>query len=200
MTQCIFCEIIQRERPAEIIFSDEHTLVIFASDNGGYIHYKHQFKNISNNGPLRGQKAEVYEGGHRVPFITWWPGKIDQGIESSEITMTMDLYPTFAKLAGAELSYGQPLDGINLNSLLFINEKLPDRILFWKMDDEIAIRQGPWKLVKIGDQTFELYNLDYDLDENENLADEQVEIVENLWDKYLTWDKDIKVSALKWEN
>ncbi|MCK5372329.1 MAG: arylsulfatase, partial [Cyclobacteriaceae bacterium] len=64
----------------------------------------------------------------------------------------------------------------------------------------IAIRQGPWKLVKIGDQTFELYNLDYDLGENKNLADEQVEIVENLWDKYLTWDKDIKVSALKWEN
>jgi arylsulfatase A len=179
---------------------DEHTLVIFASDNGGYIHYNHQFNNISSNGPLRGQKAEVYEGGHRVPFIAWWPGKIDQGIESSEITMTMDLYPTFAKLAGAELSYDLPLDGLNLNSLLFMNEKLPDRMLFWKMDDEIAIRKGPWKLVKIGDQPFELYNLDQDLVENKNLADEQVEIVENLWDKYLIWEKDVKLSALKWKD
>ncbi|MCK5278289.1 MAG: sulfatase-like hydrolase/transferase, partial [Cyclobacteriaceae bacterium] len=52
---------------------DDNTLVILTSDNGGYIHYNHKFKNISSNGPLRGQKAEVYEGGHRVPFIARWP-------------------------------------------------------------------------------------------------------------------------------
>ena len=177
---------------------DDNTLVILTSDNGGYIHYNHKFKNISSNGPLRGQKAEVYEGGHRVPFIARWPGKIHQGIESSEITLTMDLYPTFAELAGAELSNGQAMDGMNLSSLLFEEEKLPDRTLYWKMDDKIAVRQGPWKLVKIGDQPHELYNLDVDLSESKDLANRKVDIAEDLWAKYLNWEEEVKDSAKKW--
>lgn len=178
---------------------DENTLVIFTSDNGGYIHYNHLFKNISNNGPLRGQKAEVYEGGHRVPFIAWWPGKIDEGIESDETTMTMDLYPTFKELAGAEIPIEETLDGMNLNSLLLKNERLPDRTLFWKMRDEIAVRRGSWKLVKNGVKPKELYNLDHDLSEQNNLAEDQVELTEDLWKAYLEWEKDVKESATKWE-
>ncbi len=178
---------------------DDNTLVIFTSDNGGYIHYNHQFKNISSNGPLRGQKAEVYEGGHRVPFIAWWPGKIRPGMKNSETTMTMDLYQTFAELAGAQLSNHQILDGMDISSLLFDNEKLPDRTLYWKMDDEIAVRQGPWKLVKIGDQPNELYNLDQDLGESKGLAKEQVEITKDLWNEYLKWKEEVQESAAKFE-
>jgi arylsulfatase A len=173
--------------------------VIFTSDNGGYIHYNHEFKNISSNGPLRGQKAEVYEGGHRVPFIARWPGKIDSGIESSEITMTMDLYPTFAKMAGAELSDNQLMDGMNLSSLLFEEEKIPERAVFWKMDDEIAIRQEQWKLVKIGDQPYELYNLEQDICEKQDQVMEQAEIAKELWARYLDWEEEINRSSKKWE-
>ena len=178
---------------------DENTLVIFTSDNGGYIHYNHEFKHISSNGPLRGQKAEVYEGGHRVPFIARWPGKIDSGIESNEITMTMDLYPTFAKMAGAELSNNLLMDGMNLSLLLFEEGKMPERTLFWKMDDEIAIRQGQWKLVKIGNQPYELYNLRQDISEKQDLVMEQAEIAKELWAMYLDWEEEINRSLKKWE-
>jgi arylsulfatase A len=178
---------------------DENTLVIFTSDNGGYIHYNHLFNNISSNGPLRGQKAEVYEGGHRVPFIAWWPGEINEGIEVDETTMTMDLYPTFAQLSGADLSIEKTIDGISLNSLLFRNEKLPDRTLFWKMGNEIAVRNGPWKLVKIGDQPYELYNLDQDLGEENDLVESHPEISLNLWSGYLDWEKQVRKSAVKWK-
>lgn len=149
---------------------DENTLVIFTSDNGGYIHYKHLFENISNNGPLRGQKAEVYEGAHRVPFIAWWPGKVQGGVKSDETTMTMDLYPTFSKMVNASLPSEKEIDGVKLNSLLFENKPLTERILFWKMGNEIAVRKGSWKLVKIANQPTELYNLDSDLGEQNNLA------------------------------
>ena len=53
---------------------DRRTLVFFASDNGGYLRYGGGYENISSNGPLRGQKGDMYEGGHRVPAIAWWPG------------------------------------------------------------------------------------------------------------------------------
>ena len=77
-----------------------NTLVIFTSDNGGYLSYDGGFENISSNGPLRGQKTEVYEGGHRVPSIAWWPGRIEPSV-SADTIMSFDLFPTFLSLAGA---------------------------------------------------------------------------------------------------
>lgn len=179
---------------------DENTLIIFTSDNGGYIHYNHEFKNISNNGKLRGQKAEVYEGGHRVPFIAWWPGKISAGSISDQTAMTMDLYPTFTELAGIESRTNQPIDGVSLNGLLFENKKLPMRTLFWKMDDEVAVRQGPWKLVKNGDQPLELYHLDEDLGESKDLSKQNTQLSKDLWSAYLRWEKEIRQTAPKYKN
>ncbi len=125
----------------------ENTLVIFASDNGGYIDYKSGgFENISSNGPLRGQKADVYEGGHRVPGIAYWPGKIKPGVVSDDIVMTMDMFPTFIKLAGVSLPSDFRLDGINIGPLLFKNKELPERMICWKIGTKKAIRKGKWKL------------------------------------------------------
>jgi arylsulfatase A len=116
-----------------------------------------------------------------------------------ETTMTMDLYPTFAQLSGADLTIEKTIDGISLNSLLFRNEKLPDRTLFWKMGNEIAVRNGSWKLVKIGDQPNELYNLDQDLGEENDLVESHPEISLNLWSGYLDWEKQVRKSAVKWK-
>jgi len=178
---------------------EENTLVIFTSDNGGYIHYNHEFKNISSNGVLRGQKAEVYEGGHRVPFIAWWPGKIPAGTKSDQTAITMDLYPTFAELANIQPTGNQPLDGTSLTGLLFEDKRLPERTLFWKMDNEIAVRQGPWKLVKLGDHPAELYNLDQDISEANDLSKNEVLIVEQLFSTYSDWEMEMQEGASKWK-
>lgn len=175
----------------------ENTLVIFTSDNGGYIHYNQQFHHISSNGMLRGQKTEMYEGGHRVPFIAHWPGKIEEGIVSDETAMTFDLLPTFLSFAGNQ--YGKPndFDGIDLSNHLFHQEKLPDRMLFWKMDDEIALRRGPWKLVKLGDHPAELYNLDQDISESVDLAEKHETLSEELWGKFQNWNAEMENSSMK---
>ena len=177
---------------------DKNTLVIFTSDNGGYIHYDHEFFNISSNGKLRGQKAEIYEGGHRVPFIAWWPGRIEAGSSSDQTVMSMDLYPTFAQLANVTLTDHQPMDGTSLIGLLFEHKNLPERTLFWKMNDEVAVRQGDWKLVKNGDQSIELYRLNEDLSETNNLADSEKDVVKALWEEYLSWLAEIDESSRKY--
>jgi len=176
----------------------EKTLVVFTSDNGGYIHYNNQFHNISSNGPLRGQKTEMYEGGHRVPFIARWPGKIKDGSISHETAMTFDLLPTFLEVAGIQQGNTLSFDGIDLFQHLVDQTALPDRVLFWKMDDEIAVRQGPWKLVKLGDSPIELYNLDQDLIEAFDISKENSSITDELFQKYIDWELEMRASASKY--
>ena len=79
----------------------KNTFVFFCSDNGGYLNYRGGFENISSNGVLRGQKTQVYEGGHRVPAIAWWPDRIKPGV-SHHTAATFDLFPTLTALAKAE--------------------------------------------------------------------------------------------------
>ncbi len=174
----------------------ENTLVVFCSDNGGYISYSGGFENISSNGPLRGQKTELYEGGHRVPAIFYWPGRIDSGV-SDQTVMTMDLFPTFASLGGASTD-NLDLDGNDLGSFLFNRKPLLDRQLFWRADTERSVRQGDWKWYAEDDRV-ELYNLADDLGETTNLAEKNPEIAARLasaWDK---WEKDVNASARRFE-
>ncbi|MEW4528778.1 sulfatase-like hydrolase/transferase [Maioricimonas sp. JC845] len=145
---------------------DRKTLVIFCSDNGGYLNYGRTHSNISSNGPLRGQKAEVYEGGHRVPAIAWWPGRITPGT-CDETVMTFDLFPTILALAGLEQG---ETDGVDLSALLLEGTPLPQRTLFWRIGEAHAIRRGPWKLVRHGDRPAELFHLGNDIGEQDDLA------------------------------
>jgi arylsulfatase A-like enzyme len=170
---------------------EKNTLVIFTSDNGGYIHYDHKFFNISNNGPLRGQKTQVYEGGHRVPFIAYWPGKISQGSVSDETVMTMDMYPTFTELAGAEIPDTLQLDGRSILPVLFKNKSLSERAVCWKAGNAKAIRKGKWKLIKHGDDKAELYNLSDDIGEENNVAQYYPDIVRRLTDQYNKWENQV---------
>jgi arylsulfatase A-like enzyme len=169
----------------------DNTLVIFASDNGGYTHYKESHFNISNNGPLKGQKGGVEEGGHRVPCIARWPGKIKPGQAVGDTVMTMDFYPTLAGLAEAQLSKGQKLDGIDLAPLLFRGESLPERMVFWRRAHRRAARSGPWKLNLSDDEELLLYNLQADVGETKNVADEHPQLVKQLRSAWFIWERDV---------
>ena len=169
----------------------DNTLVVLTSDNGGYLRYDGGFENISSNGALKGQKGGVDEGGHRVPAIFHWPGKISAGRVTHQTVMTMDLLPTCARLAGAALPSGQKLDGVDLAPLLFDGQKLAPRTLFWRKRNLRAVRRGEWKLNLSERQRPRLYNLAEDVAETTNRAAQQVELVRELLSAYDIWEADV---------
>lgn len=177
----------------------DNTLIIFTSDNGGYREYAGGFKNISNMGPLRGQKASLYEGGHRVPAIFSWPGRIAPAV-SHETVMTFDLFPTLLSLAGVPAEEQPTSDGYDLKEFLFGNKPIVDRALFWRMRADKAVREGPWKLVQRGKQAAELFHLTDDLGESHNLAEEHPDLVRRLHEKLTVWESDVDQSARAFEN
>ncbi len=122
---------------------ESNTLVVFTSDNGGYLTYGSKFRNISSNGPFRGQKVDLYEGGHRVPFIASWPGRIPAGTVTGETAHSNDLAPTFARLADIDLAETDT-DGVDLAPLLFGGGVLPPRLLYWRSRSYRAVRDGRW--------------------------------------------------------
>ena len=181
--------------------SDRPTVVFFASDNGGYLSYSGRFKGeISSNGPLRGQKGSVFEGGHRVPAIAWWPGRISPISITNETAMTMDLMPTFLELAGVKSpSADSPdtLDGTTLSPVLSGQQPLAKRDLFWRMGGNRAVRRGPWKLVWTGKGKPMLFNLDDDIGETRDLVGKRPDLVKELQTSLARWEADVSASARK---
>ena len=162
----------------------DQTLVLFTSDNGGYRTYQGGYHNISENGPLRGQKTDMYEGGHRVPAIAWWPGRIEPGV-TDQLAATFDIYPTFAALAGIESS--AHLDGTDLSPALFLRQPVAPRTLFWRMRSSSAARRGPWKLVRHAGQQPELYDLSADLGETRNVGERFPAVLGELAGELAAW-------------
>lgn len=160
---------------------EEDTLIFFCSDNGARI--------PGSNGILRGAKSALFEGGHRVPAIAWWPGKIAPGV-THETAMTMDLAPTLLAAASSGIPAADDLDGVNLLPLLLEGSALPKRTLFWRAGAShrsAAVRRGPWKLNIHLDQT-RLYNLDEDIEEAEDLAGIEVVLLNELSDELAAWE------------
>ena len=153
---------------------DERTVVIVTSDNGGYLTYGERFANISSNGPLRGQKGSLYEGGHRVPLIFYWPSHATFGV-TPRTAHSVDLFPTIAALAEAPID-GLSLDGVDLEPLLFGGWPLDERALYWRADEDRAVRRGDWKL-KFTDDAWELFDLASDLEESDDVAAEYPTVV-----------------------
>jgi len=171
-----------------------NTLVIFTSDNGGYLTYGKELRNISSNGPLRGQKGQLYEGGHRVPFIANWPDRIAPGTTAATAHST-DLFATFVSLAG-----GRPgeagCDGIDLTPTLLERKPLPGRMLFWRKGDERAVRSGSWKLRETGSKT-ELYDLSLDLGETTDLSNQHQAVVARLRTAWSKWEDEMNQGAVR---
>lgn len=171
---------------------ERRTLVFFTSDNGGYLNYAGRFsEEISSNGPLRGQKGDVFEGGHRVPAVAWWPDHIKPGRVTGQTAITIDLMPTCLELSGAESPTSpRQLDGTSLVPLLLEGKALPPRDLFWRAGPKQAVRRGDWKLVAGRGDTM-LFNLAEDVGEQNNLAAGNPEIVGRLQAAYRDWEADV---------
>ena len=147
------------------------TLVLFTSDNGAATGL--------SSGPLRGNKKEhvKYEGTMRVPTITWWPGIIRPGTETTKIAETIDLLPTFAFLAGVSPPGEDVIDGKNCIGILIgdPDAESPRRERYFEKG---AVRQGRWKYIP--NREGELYDLEVDLGESNNLAAQYPERVEEM--------------------
>lgn len=165
----------------------DNTLVIFTSDNGSYTEGGYHYSMHDSNAPLRGGKRDLYEGGIRVPMIAWWPGMVESGSESDHISYFPDVLPTLSELAGA---YSPPgIDGISMvPTLLGSGEQAEHDYLYWEFHEQggkQAVRQGKWKAVRLDvrgnpESPIELYNLENDISEENDIADQNPEIVEKM--------------------
>jgi arylsulfatase A len=165
---------------------ERRTFIFFCSDNGAT-------KNGSN-GALAGYKGSLWEGGHRVPAVAYWPGRIRPGTTTDQTVLGMDLFATMASVAGAKPPAGLKLDGVDLLPVLTKGAMLPDRMLFWRYRKEKAVRKGPWKLLVQGNQT-KLYNLDEDLGEKQNLAGTRPDMVKALGDELAAWEQEVSAGV-----
>jgi uncharacterized sulfatase len=158
---------------------DRKTLIIFTSDNGPHSEGGHKHEFFNANGPLRGFKRDLYEGGIRVPTIAWWPGVVKPGTSSAEPLAFWDFLPTACELAGAKAPGG--LDGLSFVNALLGNEQQSHDHLFWRYDKKVALRQGKWKAVQVDPKkAIELYDLENDLGEENDLAMDHPEVVKRL--------------------
>ncbi len=175
---------------------DKNTLVFFTSDNGQYLNYQGEtWPSVGSNGQLRGEKSDLYEGGHRVPAIAWWPGKIPAGSQNHETLASFDLLPTFLELTGQPFPDSEGpdrLDGQSLLPVLTERGKVPDRTLFWRTPEAIAVRKGPWKLLEDREkESLALYNLDHDLSESRDRKADFPEIFRELSQLKDSWEQEM---------
>ncbi|MFT4204225.1 MAG: sulfatase-like hydrolase/transferase [Chitinophagaceae bacterium] len=179
---------------------DSNTLVVFTSDNGPLPNFRHD-----RSAAFRGSKLSLYEGGIRMPFIVRWPGKIDAGVvDSVSVVAATDLFQTFAKIAGARLPdhYRQD-DGEDKEAVLLGKKSSRTKILYWEYgrnsyafnypkgtdkSPSLALRDKNWKFLVNADGTdAELYNLETDPEEKQNVADGHHRLVDTYKKKLLSW-------------
>jgi arylsulfatase A-like enzyme len=172
---------------------DSKTLVVFTSDNGPWLGKKHHGGSAL---PLRDGKFSTYEGGMREPTIMRWPGKIPSGEVCREVCGTIDLLPTFAGLAGAKVPIDRVIDGRDIRPLIFgrPGAKSPHKAFFYYRGKNLeAVRSGRWKLRRR--KKPELYDLEADISEKNNVADEHPEIVKRLTDMMEEFDRELKANT-----
>lgn len=165
---------------------DENTLILFTSDNGPHAEGGNNPDYFDSNGPLRGKKRDLYEGGIRVPLIAYWPGRIAAGKSTDHVSYFGDFYTTLAEVAGANLDNQDELDSISLTpTLLASGNQDAHAYLYWEFYEQgsrQAIRKGNWKAVRqpMFEGPIELYDLEADLSERTDVAGEHAEIVEEM--------------------
>ncbi|HEX7896533.1 MAG TPA: sulfatase-like hydrolase/transferase [Planctomycetota bacterium] len=158
---------------------DRNTLVLLSSDNGG--------TKVGSNGPLRGFKGQLFEGGLRVPTIARWPGRVPAGSTRDEVLSALDLFPTFLGLAGARAPEGLVLDGVDLMPVLEGKARSPRRDLFWEHSTSRAARVGSLKWIETADGSGGLYDLAADVGESRDLSRERPDALDDLRRRWAAW-------------
>jgi arylsulfatase A-like enzyme len=180
---CVTC---MDDAIGEILGRIEHygltnnTLVFFLSDNGG--------AGKNTNGPLRGGKSQMYEGGIRVCALARFPGRIPAGTVSNEFLSTLELFPTFCRAAGAPLPEGVIYDGFDMLPVLEGKAKSQRTEMYWERQLDKAARVGNYKWIESqkGNGLFDLSN---DLGETHDLSAEQPELLAKMKAKFAAWRK-----------
>jgi arylsulfatase A-like enzyme len=165
---------------------DDNTLVFFTSDNGPHREGGADPDFFDSNGPLRGIKRDLYEGGIRVPMIARWPKRIKAGAKSDQVWAHWDLPPTLAEVAGVKPPAN--IDGISMLNALLGRRQRSHEFLYWEFHERgfsQAARMGEWKAVrKSPDSPIELYDLKNDLGEQNDVAVKHSEVVKKI-EEYL---------------
>jgi len=171
---------------------DKNTAVMFSSDNGPHKEGGADPAFFNSSGPLKGYKRALYEGGIRVPMIARWPGKIKAGSTSNHASAFWDFLPTCCELAGADVPEG--IDGISMVPALLGRSRQQKKhdVLYWEFHEQgkkQAVRMGNWKGVRLNvakkpGGPIELYSLNNDIGEKNNVADRHPEIVAKI-EKYM---------------
>ncbi|TWU02041.1 arylsulfatase [Neorhodopirellula pilleata] len=165
----------------------DRTLIIFSSDNGAHQEGGADPSFFNSNGPFRGHKRDLYDGGVHVPMIAYWPGKIAAGSESDHISAFWDMVPTFTELVG--LPAPSNTDGISILPTLLGNETQADHpYLYWEFHERggrIAVRMGKWKAVryevlKKPNAPMQLFDLESDPGEESNITSANPEVVSRI--------------------
>ncbi len=175
----------------------ENTIVVFYSDNGGH-------GVMTSMQPLRGSKGMLYEGGIRVPLIVRWPGRIEASAVTDTPVISIDFYPTLLDLCGVSPPVGQTLDGVSLAPILTEGGTIEREALYWHFPAYLeaykkgegpwrttpagAVRKGNWKLIEFfEDNRVELYNLDNDIGEQNDLSKQRLDTCMELLNDLVNW-------------
>ncbi len=175
----------------------ENTLFILTSDNGAEWDPSHieEFGHYANHPSQRGKKRDAWEGGHRMPFIASWPGRVAAGSTSDQTICLTDLMATSAEIAGFQLPTGAGEDSVSFLPALLGEDSVPLReaTVHHSVDGTFAIRQGKWKYIdgqgpgsnqwdgpRDGDPPAQLYDIEADRHEDRNLFEDHPEVVARL--------------------
>ena len=182
----------------------ENTYLIFTTDNGPWLPFKHHG---GSAGPLRDGKGSTFEGGQRVPCVMWAPGRIPAGTTCNQLCGTIDLLPTIASLTKTPLPSDKKIDGLDISKLLTTDDKTPrnEFVYYTSRGDIQGLRQGKHKLLVKGPRNKKrspkakaevmLFDLDADLGEKNNLAESKPEVVAKLKARMLELDAQIAKEA-----
>ena len=166
----------------------ENTLIVFFSDNGGKV------KAGANNFPLKDGKGSTFEGGYRVPMFFHWPNVVPSGQKFNYNVSALDFYPTFARLAGANIPESKQLDGKNIWDKFLQNQdsRKDENIYVLRHRNgfsDVGVRKNQWKAVKAYNQKWKLFNVDNDMAENNNLRSQHPEILKTLVEEAQVWSQ-----------
>jgi arylsulfatase A len=158
----------------------DNTIVIFFSDNGG--------GGAADNGPLRGNKGDMFEGGLRVPAICRRPGTIPAGTVCNEFLTSMEIFPMLSSAAGISPPKGVPLDGFDMTAVLVGSRKSSRREMFWQRRSNKAARVGNFKWVE-SSRGSGLFDLSKDIGEKNDLSKQKPEVLVEVKARFEAWKK-----------